>query len=840
MRNLKKTLCLVLALVFVLGLCTVGVSGAFDDVDDITVRYANAIKAMNGLGILTGDDNDGDGKMEFRPDDNVTRAEAATIIARIMLGVENAQKWPARASFDDVSADHWAARAISFCKSKGIINGYGDNTFRPSQNVTMTELAKMLLSAVGYGGKGEFVGADWNFNVIDRAMKTKLIKTLLPEDQDWDGYANREVTSLMCFNTMNYIRQVEVDSNTDAYVDLTGQGGVDIGTFAKSVWGLIPVTGIVLQNKASGNENGTVVEYYDTDYAMYVEVTVVTEKDDDADLIGQEVELQYRVEEYDNGKEYNKAYFMDPIGSVVKPAAVVGKKATKGYNGYIYSFFNAGELTTAGTIPGTAAAAKNYTGEFILDSDGNVLAYRDSDYAVGVLSIDAKGVAKVGTVVMDTIPAGAKNGDYVTYYTVGSKHNAVACTSEEITVSARKITTDPATATDYYSYNSDTVCATAAAYVVTALAVGDTQLIDTTEGLTVGSKYTIWKDAEGYAFAYKIVTAAAAAKDYYLFLGGRSVSETAAYATTPTVTNYALIMDTAGKITEIKTDANLSAASMGVVYLTASTTVKGTNTVTFNDTGVIDAGAYAPSSTVVFDNAKFVCFSGTTAANIQLLSTTLKPKTNGTIYYAYKTIPASGSSTVAVQDVTAVWFSAAQLPATADVTGSYIYVTSADTTTRALVNGYAKNYFSAYKDGAVLDDLYTAAAGPLPGGIGFYTYQDDTTGTDRYVLTKITATALTTTNGTAAIKTNIVKNGTDYINGGKLYISGTALDLSKVKVVIVPAVAYANPTMVASVDGIVAMVQAGKTVTLEFVASGTTTTAVVAGSTQVIYVTAVA
>ena len=838
MRNLKKTLCLVLALVFVLGLCTVGASAAFDDVEDITVRYSNAIKAMNGLGILTGDDNDGDGNFSFRPDDNVTRAEAATIIARIMLGVENAQKWPARASFDDVSADHWAARAISFCKSKGIINGYGDNTFRPSQNVTMTELAKMLLSAVGYGGKDEFVGADWNFNVIDRAMKTKLIKTLLPEDQDWDGYANREVTSLMCFNTMNYIKQVEVDSNTNAYVDLTGQGGVDVGTFAKSTWGLTLVQGIVTENAASGSTKGTKVVGLNLTNGGGFNGYVVTDKDEDALLIGQEIELQYRQEEYDNGKTYNKAFYMDPIGSVVKPAAVVGKDLSTVY-GTTYNFFNSDIAGYGVAIPATALAAYNYAGDFTLDSEGNVLAYRESDYKVGVLSIDAKGVAKVGTVVMDTIPAGAKNGDYVTYYTVGDKNNAVACTSEEVTVNQRSFTT--IAGTDYYSYNSGAISATDAAYVVTALALGDSQLIETTaDQLVVGNKYTIWKDAEGYTFAFKIVTAAAVAKDYYLFLGGRSVTETAAYATTATTTNYALIMDTAGKITEIKTDANLSAAAIGVVYLTASTAVKGTNTVTFNDANVVDAGAYAPSSTLVFDNAKFVCFSGTTAANIQLTSTTLKPKTNGTIYYAFKTIPASGSSTVPVRDVTAVWFGTAQLPAAADVTGSYIYVTSADTTTQALVNGYAKNFFSAYKDGAVLDDLYTAAAGPLPGGIGFYTYKDDTTGTDRYALTKITATALTTTNGTAALRTNIVKNGSDYINGGKLYIGGTALDLSKVKVVIMPGVAQANPNMVASVDGIVAMVQAGKTVTLEFVASGTTTTAVVAGSTQVIYVTAVA
>ena len=86
MRNLKKTLCLVLALVFVLGLCTVGAANvAFDDAEDIT--YTTAVKAMAGLGIIEGYP---DGT--FKPAQNVTRAEAAKvdngILHRIVALVE--------------------------------------------------------------------------------------------------------------------------------------------------------------------------------------------------------------------------------------------------------------------------------------------------------------------------------------------------------------------------------------------------------------------------------------------------------------------------------------------------------------------------------------------------------------------------------------------------------------------------------------------------------------------------------------------------------------------------------------------------------------------------------
>lgn len=47
--------------------------------------------------------------------------------------------------FTDIKG-HWAEKDIIYLAEKGIVNGYGDNTFRPSQNITRAEVAKMIAS----------------------------------------------------------------------------------------------------------------------------------------------------------------------------------------------------------------------------------------------------------------------------------------------------------------------------------------------------------------------------------------------------------------------------------------------------------------------------------------------------------------------------------------------------------------------------------------------------------------------------------------------------------------------------------------------------------------------
>ena len=46
--------------------------------------------------------------------------------------------------FSDVPADHWAYDAVTQLAADGVIEGYGDTTFRGNQNITRYEMAQMV------------------------------------------------------------------------------------------------------------------------------------------------------------------------------------------------------------------------------------------------------------------------------------------------------------------------------------------------------------------------------------------------------------------------------------------------------------------------------------------------------------------------------------------------------------------------------------------------------------------------------------------------------------------------------------------------------------------------
>ena len=80
MRNLKKVIALIA--VFAMMVSTVAFAATFGDVKEGD-NYYEAIETLNKLGILTGDDENNDGVMEYRPNDSITRAEITVIVARI-------------------------------------------------------------------------------------------------------------------------------------------------------------------------------------------------------------------------------------------------------------------------------------------------------------------------------------------------------------------------------------------------------------------------------------------------------------------------------------------------------------------------------------------------------------------------------------------------------------------------------------------------------------------------------------------------------------------------------------------------------------------------------------
>ncbi len=92
----------------------------------------------------------GDGDT-FRPDDRLTRAEAAMIFARLMANENNEPIFKTdtayECTFKDVDPNAWYSGAVGFMQQFGILSGYDDGTFRPNYQVTRAEFATMAYLA---------------------------------------------------------------------------------------------------------------------------------------------------------------------------------------------------------------------------------------------------------------------------------------------------------------------------------------------------------------------------------------------------------------------------------------------------------------------------------------------------------------------------------------------------------------------------------------------------------------------------------------------------------------------------------------------------------------------
>ena len=166
------------------------------------------------------------------------------MVAYAALGTAAAQSLSATASpFTDVPTTYWAAPFISYCAANGIINGIGDGTFNPNGNVTGFELAKMLLSAVGYGKDNEYVGSNWSINVASDAFTNGVFTS--NTSANFNAPATREEAALYFFNTMLSIDKVSYSKVTGEYTDLAK-------TIGSTVFNLAQATGIVTGNQGNG------------------------------------------------------------------------------------------------------------------------------------------------------------------------------------------------------------------------------------------------------------------------------------------------------------------------------------------------------------------------------------------------------------------------------------------------------------------------------------------------------------------------------------------------------------------------------------------------------------
>ena len=221
MRTLKKTLCLVLCLAMMAGLC---VFASADFKDQGKIENEEAVAVLTGIGVIQGDD-----KGNFNPEGTLTRAEATVIITKL-LGAADIKATTDK--FTDVKADYWGMPYIAYCVAEGVVAGMGDGTFAPNGKLTGYQWATMLLRAIGY----EISGSTWQIDVA------KLVKSLsLAKGMTFVGTEeiSRQDAAQMALNAL-YAQTVHYEGGSKVTV-----GGVEIITDSTLVKETYTESGVV-------------------------------------------------------------------------------------------------------------------------------------------------------------------------------------------------------------------------------------------------------------------------------------------------------------------------------------------------------------------------------------------------------------------------------------------------------------------------------------------------------------------------------------------------------------------------------------------------------------------
>jgi len=80
----------------------------------------------------------------IRPNNDISRAEVATIFFRLLTDEARTQYDKTTSSFSDIKDGAWCCRAIATLTNMGIIKGYTDGSFQPNKSITRAELATII------------------------------------------------------------------------------------------------------------------------------------------------------------------------------------------------------------------------------------------------------------------------------------------------------------------------------------------------------------------------------------------------------------------------------------------------------------------------------------------------------------------------------------------------------------------------------------------------------------------------------------------------------------------------------------------------------------------------
>ena len=163
----------------------------------------------------------GYGNGEVRPQNNITRAEVATIFFRLLTDDVRAENLTKTNRYSDVAATSWYNTAVSTLSSMGIITGYPDGTFRPNAAITRAEFAAI---AARFDNNGDKAAAKFS-DIANHWAKDEIS---IAYNNGWiTGYPNgtfgpqRDITRAETMTLVNRVLNRQPETEDDLLPNMT-------------------------------------------------------------------------------------------------------------------------------------------------------------------------------------------------------------------------------------------------------------------------------------------------------------------------------------------------------------------------------------------------------------------------------------------------------------------------------------------------------------------------------------------------------------------------------------------------------------------------------------------
>ena len=287
MRNLKKFLALVLAMMMVLSLMVTvnAASSTYSDADKISATYKTAVDVLTAVGVFQGDEGG------FRPTDPIKRSEFAKVIYMINSGDTKAVSaslglYADACDFRDIagSGEEWAKSFIGYASTYGLVKGSGPKgDFYPKDYISVVDVLTILLRTLGYGQGSELEGKLYQVNALRLAEEAGLL-TNIPDGITTKN-AERQVVAQLIYNVIQAPTVTAYNTTTGKYT----VGGTPLATSSLKMvkekteadeWGK-PISGGWLYNGETISDSPAVFVKRAENYVSECDIWDVFELDGD-------------------------------------------------------------------------------------------------------------------------------------------------------------------------------------------------------------------------------------------------------------------------------------------------------------------------------------------------------------------------------------------------------------------------------------------------------------------------------------------------------------------------------------------------------------------------------